>query len=53
MQEAYVLPTTLDNMNQGELQRYENNYKTLNLIITALGRNVYDTILHLGTAYDV
>jgi hypothetical protein len=40
-------------MNQGELQRYENNYKTLNPIITALGRNVYDTILHLGTAYDV
>jgi hypothetical protein len=41
-QEAYVIPDTLDYATQGELQRYENNYKTLNLITTALGRNVYD-----------
>jgi hypothetical protein len=41
VQEAYVIPNTLDHAIQGELQRYENNYKTLNLIITALCRNVY------------
>jgi hypothetical protein len=38
---------------QGELQRYENNYKTHNLITTALGRNVYDRVAHLEMAHDV
>jgi hypothetical protein len=37
VQEAYVIPTMLDNATQGELQRYESNYKTLNLITIALG----------------
>jgi hypothetical protein len=32
---------------------YENNYKTLNLITTALGRNVYDMVAHLEMAHDV
>jgi hypothetical protein len=32
---------------------YENNYKTLNLITTALGRNVYDRVAHLETAHDI
>jgi hypothetical protein len=35
VQEAYVIPVTLDNATQGELQRYENKYMTLNLITTA------------------
>jgi hypothetical protein len=43
----------LNNMTQGELQRYENNYKPLNLITTALGRNVYDRGSHLETAHEV
>jgi hypothetical protein len=42
-----------DNATHGELQRYENNYKTLNLITTALGRNVYDRVPHLETDHDV
>jgi hypothetical protein len=42
-----VIPTTLDNATQGELTRYENNYKAFNLITTALGRNVYDRVTHL------
>jgi hypothetical protein len=42
-----VIPATLENAVQGELQRYENNYKALNLITTALGRNVYDLVSHL------
>jgi hypothetical protein len=42
-----VIPTTLDNATQGELIKYENNYKTFNLITTALGRNVYDRVTHL------
>jgi hypothetical protein len=45
--------TTLDNMTQDDLQRYENNYKTLNLITTALDRNVYDRASHLETAHGV
>jgi hypothetical protein len=53
IQEAYVILTTLDNTTQGELQRYENNYKALNLITTGLGRNVYDKVVHLETAHDV
>jgi hypothetical protein len=53
IQEAYVIPDTLDHATQGDLQRYENNYKTLNLITTALGRNVYDTVAHLEAAHDV
>jgi hypothetical protein len=28
-------------------------YKALNLIITVLGRNVYDMIAHLEIAHDV
>jgi hypothetical protein len=43
----------LDNATQCEMQRYENNYKALNLITTALGRNVYDRVSHLETAHDV
>jgi hypothetical protein len=53
VQEAYVIPTILDNVTQVELQMYENNYKVLNLITTALGRNVYDRVSHLETAHDV
>jgi hypothetical protein len=53
VQGAYVIPATLDNVTQGELQRYENNYKALNLITTALCRNVYDRVAHLETAHDV
>jgi hypothetical protein len=48
-----VIPSILDNVTQSELTRYENNYKTLNLITTALGRNVYDRVSHLETAHDV
>jgi hypothetical protein len=53
VQEAYVIVATLDNVTHGELQRYKNNYKALNLITTALGRNVYDRVTHLETAHDV
>jgi hypothetical protein len=48
-----VIPVMLDNATQGELQRYKNNYRTLNLITTALGRNVYDRVAHLETSHDV
>jgi hypothetical protein len=48
-----VIPDTLDHVTQGELQRYENNYNVLNLITTALGRNVYDRVAHLEMAHDV
>jgi hypothetical protein len=51
--EAYVIPATLDNMTQGEVQRYENNYKALNLITTSLGRDVFNRVSHLETAHDV
>jgi hypothetical protein len=43
----------LENATQGVLQRYESNYKALNIITTALGRNVYDRTLHLETAHDI
>jgi hypothetical protein len=48
-----VILATLDNTTQGEPQRDKNNYKTLNLITTALGRNVYDRVSHLEIAHDV
>jgi hypothetical protein len=48
-----VIPTTLDNATQGQLMRYENNYKTLNLISIALGWNAYNRVSHLETAHDV
>jgi hypothetical protein len=50
---VYVIPTTLDNATQVEVQRYENNYKALNLVTTTLGRNMYDRVSHLETAHDV
>jgi hypothetical protein len=40
-------------VTQGELQRYENNYNALNLITTAIGRNVYDRVAHQEMAHDV
>jgi hypothetical protein len=46
-------PDNIENATQGELQRYENNYKDLNLITTALGRNVYDHVSHLETTHDI
>jgi hypothetical protein len=48
-----VILAMLDNVTQGEVQMYENNYKTLNLITTALCRNVYDRVSYLETAHDV
>jgi hypothetical protein len=48
-----MIPDTLDHATQGELQRYENNYKSLNLITTALYRNVYDMVAHLEMVHDV
>jgi hypothetical protein len=48
-----MIPVTLDNVTQCELTRYENNYKVLNLITIALGRNVYDRVSHLEIANDV
>jgi hypothetical protein len=48
-----VIPAMLENTTQSELQRYENNYRALNLITTAIGRNVYDRVSQLETAHDV
>jgi hypothetical protein len=48
-----VIPTIFNNATQSELERYENNYKALNIITTVLGRNVYDRVAHLETAHDV
>jgi hypothetical protein len=53
MQKAYVILTMLDNATQGERQRYENNYKSLNLTTTSLGTNVYDRVADLEIAHDV
>jgi hypothetical protein len=47
------MPTTLNKASQCEMTRYENNYKALNLITTALGRNAYDRVSHLETAHGV
>jgi hypothetical protein len=51
--EGVVIPATLNNATQDELQIYENNYKALNLIATALGRNVYDRVAHIEIVHDV
>jgi hypothetical protein len=48
-----MIPTMLDNVTPAELTRYENNYKAINLITTALCRNVYDIVSHLETTHDV
>jgi hypothetical protein len=48
-----VILATLDNTTQCEVQKYENNYKALNLVTTALARNVYDRVSHLETSHDV
>jgi hypothetical protein len=48
-----VILDTLDHTTQGVLQMYENNYNALNLVTTALGRNVYDRVAHLEMSHDV
>jgi hypothetical protein len=51
--EAYIIPTMIENATVADLTKYENNYKPLNLITTALGRNVYDRISHLESAHAI
>jgi hypothetical protein len=53
VEEAYVIPTMLENATAAELTNYENNYKALNLITATLGTNVYDRISHLKSAHVV
>jgi hypothetical protein len=53
IQTRYMISATLENATQGELQGFENNYKALNLITTALGRNMYDRVSHLKTTHNV
>jgi hypothetical protein len=53
IEEAYIIPMMLENATPVELMKYENNYKALNLITTALGRNVYNRISHLESAHVV
>jgi hypothetical protein len=48
-----MIPATLDNATQVELTKYENNYEALNLITTALDRNVYDRVSYLKIAHVV
>jgi hypothetical protein len=48
-----VISDTLDHTTQDELQMYENNYRALNLITVALGRNVYNRVAHLEMTRDV
>jgi hypothetical protein len=48
-----MIPVMLNNVTQGELHWYENNYNALNLITSALARNVYDRVSYLETAHDV
>jgi hypothetical protein len=48
-----MIPDILDHVTQDKLQRYENNYKTLNLITTVLDRIVYDRVAHLEMAHDI
>jgi hypothetical protein len=48
-----VIPVTLENATQCDLQRYENDYKALNLITAALSGNVYDRVSHFEIACDV
>jgi hypothetical protein len=50
VQETYVTPAMLNNVTQGELQRYKNNYKVLNLITTTFGRNAYDRVCDRTTS---
>jgi hypothetical protein len=51
--EAYIIPMMLENATTTESMKYRNNYKALNLITTALGRNVYGRISHLESAHAV
>jgi hypothetical protein len=51
--QAYVIPATLNNTSQGELQMYQNYYKSLNLITTTFSRNVYHRVAHLEIAHGV
>jgi hypothetical protein len=48
-----MITAMLDNVAQCEVQTYENNYRALNLITTALVRNVYDHVSLLKTTHDV
>jgi hypothetical protein len=47
-----VSPDTLDHVIHGELQRYENNYKSLNLITIAPLEMAHDVWLKLCNTYE-
>jgi hypothetical protein len=46
VQEAYVIPDTLDHAIQGELQKYENNYKVV-LVLVAMWLTPSTLLTHL------
>jgi hypothetical protein len=43
----------LDNVTQGELTRYGNNYNALNLNTTVLDRDTHDRVSHLEIIHDM
>ena len=53
VEEDYQLPATRVGLSQGELAKYENNYKDWNFLITALSRKEFDRVSHLRTAHAV
>ena len=45
-----AIPQDLNTASAGELLRYENNSKAVNILLSALGRSEHDRVAHLHTA---
>ncbi|GJN13656.1 hypothetical protein PR202_gb00386 [Eleusine coracana subsp. coracana] len=50
-EQEYAIPQDLNTASAGELVRYENNSKAVNILLSALGRSEYDRVAHLDTAH--
>ena len=53
VEEDYQLPATLQGIPPNDLVKFENNSKTRNILISALGRKEYARITHLKTAHAI
>ena len=51
--QEYAIPQDLNTASAGELVRYENNSKAINILLSALGMSEHDRVANLDTAHAI
>ncbi|GJM99464.1 hypothetical protein PR202_ga16562 [Eleusine coracana subsp. coracana] len=53
VEQEYNIPANLDTAPVYELNKYENNSKAINILLSPLGRNKHDRVAHLNTEHAI